>query len=166
MFTIDDTVVYKGHGLVKVVGVPHQRTTDAAGTAAGADTYYVLHSARTPLSATKLMVRSQGAERVLRYPVSPDEAKKLLATAGEEAAELPEDHKERMRIIDVVVEKNEWNELAELVRDYRESKVMNLERDEVKRIKSIARNLAEEICHVLKTNRPSLHGKFSIRSVV
>ena len=27
------------------------------------------------------------------------------------------------------------------------------------------RDLAEEICHVLKTNRPALHGKFSIRSV-
>lgn len=162
MFNIGDIVVYKGHGLVKVVGVPHPRPADAAGT----DTYYILHSARTPLSATKLMVRSQGAERVLRSPVSADEAKKMLETAGAEAAELPEDHKERMGIIDVVVEKNDWDELAALVRDYRESTLMSLERDEVKRIKAIARNLAEEICHVLKTNRPALHGKFSIRSVV
>jgi RNA polymerase-interacting CarD/CdnL/TRCF family regulator len=166
MFTIGDTVVYKGHGLVKVVGIPHQRMTDSSGTVVGSDTYYVLHSARTPLAATKLMVRTQGAERVLRFPVSAEEAKRMIATAGEEAAELPEDHKERMRIIDAVVEKNEWNELAALVRDYRESKLTNLERDEVKRIKAVARNLAEEICHILKTNRPALHGKFSIRSVI
>lgn len=162
MFNIGDTIVYKGHGLVKVVGVPHPRPQEFA----AGDTYYILHSARTPLSGTKLMVRAQGAEQVLRFPVSPEEAKKMLATASEEAAELPEDHKERMRIIDVIVEKNDWNELAGLVRDYRESKLVNLERDEVKRIKAIARNLAEEICHVLKTNRPALHGKFSIRSVV
>jgi RNA polymerase-interacting CarD/CdnL/TRCF family regulator len=161
MFDIDDTIVYKGHGLVKVVGVPHPRPADAP----GGDTYYILRSARTALSGTKLMVRAEGAERVLRSPVSREEAKRMLATAGEEAAELPEDHKERMRIIDVIVEKNDWNELAGLVRDYRESKLVSLERDEVKRIKAIARDLAEEICHVLKTNRPALHGKFSIRSV-
>lgn len=162
MFSVGDTVVYKGHGLVKVIGIPHQRAADDA----GADTYYMLHSARTPLAATKLMVRAQGAERVLRCPVTPDEAKQLLATVSEESAELPEDHKERMRIIEAVLEKNDWNELAALVRDYRESKLTTLERDEVKRIKAIARNLAEEICYVLKTNRLTLHGKFTIRSVV
>ncbi len=63
----------------------------------------MLHSARTPLAATKLMVRAQGAERVLRLPVSPDEARRMLEIASEESAELPEDHKERMRIIDAVV---------------------------------------------------------------
>lgn len=166
MFNIGDTVVYKGHGLVKVVGIPRQRISDPSAGPAGGETYYLLHSARTPLSATKLMVRTEGAERVLRYPVSQEGAKRMIAVAEEEPAELPEDHKERMRIIDVILEKNDWAEFAGLVRDYRESKLLNLERDEVKRIKAIARNLAEEICHVLKVNRPSLHGKFSIRSVV
>ena len=162
MFSIGDTIVYKGHGLVKVVGVPRQGSADGAGP----ETYFVLHSARTPLAATKLMVRAQGAERVLRFPVSPDEARRMLEIASEESAELPEDHKERMRIIDAVVSRNDSNELAALVRDYRESKLLSLERDEVKRIKAVARNLAEEICHVLKTSRPALHGKFTVRSVV
>ncbi len=162
MFNIGDTVVYKGHGLVKVVGIPKSRLD---GIDAGEEIYYMLKSARTPLSGTKLLVKVSGAERVLRYPISAEEAKGLIALVEEEAAELPEDHMERMRILDEIADRNDWKELAALVRDYRDSKLLNLDRVEITRIKAIARNLAEEICSVLKMNRPALKGKLSIRSV-
>jgi len=162
MFNIGDTVVYKGHGLVKVVGIPKSRLE---GTDAGEESYYMLKSARTPLSGTKLLVKVNGAEKVLRYPMSGEEAKELITLIDEEAAELPEDHMERMRILDEIADRNDWKELAALIRDYRESKLLNLDRVEIKRIKAIARNLAEEICYVLKVNRPALKGKLSIRSV-
>jgi len=162
MFNIGDTVVYKGHGLVKVVGIPKSRIE---GADAGEETYYLLKSARTPLSGTKLLVKVGGAEKVLRYPMSGEEAKELIKLTEEEAAELPEDHMERMRILDEIADRNDWKELAALMRDYRESRLLNLERLEIKRIKAIARNLAEEICYVLKVNRPALKGKLSIRSV-
>lgn len=165
MFNIGDTVVYKGHGLVKVAGVPKKKLSELHEGASGEELYYILRSARTPLMATKLMVKVDGAERVLRYPVTEDEGKKVIQVAVEESAELPEDHMERMRIIDSIVEKNDVNELAALIRDYRESKLPNLERDEISRIKSVARNIAEELCYILKINRPGLKGKFSIRSV-
>jgi RNA polymerase-interacting CarD/CdnL/TRCF family regulator len=166
MFAIGDTVVYKGHGLVKVVAMPE--TTKLSGAGDGVEVkehYYVLKSARTPLVATKLMVKVEGAEKVLRYPLSEEEAKKLIEVAAEEAAELPEDHMERMRIMDEIVDRNDVRELAALMRDYRESKLLNLDRVEIKRIKAVARNIAEELCHVLKINRVALKGKFSIRSV-
>ena len=162
MFNIGDTVVYKGHGLVKVVGIPKSRLE---GAGAGEEAYYMLKSARTPLSGTKLLVKESGAEKVLRYPMSSEGAKELVALLDEEAAELPEDHMERMRILDEIADRNDWKELAALVRDYRESKLLNLDRVEIKRIKAISRNLAEEICYVLKMNRPALKGKLSIRSV-
>jgi RNA polymerase-interacting CarD/CdnL/TRCF family regulator len=162
MFNIGDTVVYKGHGLVKVVGIPKSRIEGAEG---GGETYYMLKSARTPLSGTKLLVKVSGAEKVLRYPMSSEGAKELVALLEEEAAELPEDHMERMRILDEIADRNDWKELAALVRDYRESKLLNLDRVEIKRIKAIARNIAEEICYVLKMNRPAIKGKLSIRSV-
>ncbi|MCX6339066.1 MAG: hypothetical protein NTX71_04000 [Candidatus Aureabacteria bacterium] len=162
MFNIGDTVVYKGHGLVKVVGIPKSRLE---GAGAGEEAYYMLKSARTPLSGTKLLVKVSGAEKVLRYPMSSEGAKELVALLDEEAAELPEDHMERMRILDEIADRNDWKELAALVRDYRESKLLNLDRVEIKRIKAISRNLAEEICYVLKMNRPALKGKLSIRSV-
>lgn len=162
MFNIGDTVVYKGHGLVKVVGIPKSRLE---GADAGEEAYYMLKSARTPLSGTKLLVKMSGAEKVLRYPMSSEGAKELVALLEEEAAELPEDHMERMRILDEIADRNDWKELAALVRDYRESKLLNLDRVEIKRIKAIARNIAEEICYVLKMNRPALKGKLSIRSV-
>ncbi|MEJ2744492.1 MAG: CarD family transcriptional regulator [bacterium] len=162
MFNIGDTVLYKGHGLVKVVGIPKSRF---GGIEAAEEIYYMLKSARTPLSGTKLLVRVNGADRVLRYPISVDDAKGLIALLEEEAAELPEDHMERMRILDEIADRNDYNELAALVRDYRESRLLNLDRVEITRIKAIARNLAEEICYVLKVNRPALKGKLSIRSV-
>jgi RNA polymerase-interacting CarD/CdnL/TRCF family regulator len=163
MFAIGDTVVYKGHGLVKVVGIPKSKIE---GAGAGEEAYYMLKSARTPLSGTKLLVKVSGAEKVLRYPMSNDEARELIKVMEDEAAELPEDHMERMRILDEIADRNDWKDLAGLTRDYRESKLLNLERVEIKRIKAIARNLAEEICYVLKVNRPALKGKFSIRSIV
>lgn len=162
MFNIGDTVVYKGHGLVKVVGIPKSRID---GIEAGEETYYMLKSARTPLSGTKLLVKVNGAERVLRYPVSSEQAGALIVLLEEGAAELPEDHMERMRILDEIADRNDCKELAALVRDYRESRLSNLDRVEITRIKAIARNLAEEICYVLKVNRPALKGKLSIRSV-
>jgi len=166
MFSIGDTLVYKGHGLVKVAAIP--QTTKLSGAGEGVEVkelYYVLKSARTPLVATKLMVKVEGAERVLRHPMSEEEARTLIGVAAEEPAELPEDHMERMRIMDEIVERNDMRELAALVRDYRESKLLNLDRVEIKRIKAVARNIAEEICHVLRINRVALKGKFSIRSV-
>jgi RNA polymerase-interacting CarD/CdnL/TRCF family regulator len=161
MFNIGDTVVYKGHGLVKVVGIPKSRFN---GIDSGEEIYYMLKSARTPLSGTKLLVKVDGAAKVLRYPITIDDAKGLIALLEEESAELPEDHMERMRILDEIADRNDWKELAALVRDYRESRLLNLDRVEITRIKSIARNLAEEICYVLKVNRPALKGKLSIRS--
>lgn len=165
MFEIGDTLVYRGHGLVKVAAIP---TTTKLGSAPdGADvteTYYVLKSARTPLATTKLMVRVDRAEGVLRTPVGEEEARALIEAASTEAAELPEDPKERVRILDAITAMGDIRELASLVRDYRETKLLNLERTEVKRIKAIARDIAEEICHVLKVKRAALKGKFTIRA--
>jgi len=165
MFSVDDIVFYRGHGLVKVTGVTKKKPGDAQEGIPEEDAYYILKSARTPLMATKLMVKVEGAEKALRYPIDAEQAKKTIEVAGEESAELPEDHKERIKILEALAEKNDIFELAALVRDYRESKLLNLERDEINRIKAIARNIAEELCYALKTNRSSLHGKFSIRSV-
>jgi len=165
MFAIGDIVVYKGHGLVKVAAMPRVRSAGGPEGGGQEGIYYLLKSARTPLVETKLMVKAEGAEKVLRYPMSPEDAQKVIEAAGGESEDLPEDHKERMHIIDGITEKNDPGELAALVRDYRESKLLNLERVEIKRIKAIARNLAEELCHVLKINRAALHKKFSIRSL-
>ncbi|MCX6355827.1 MAG: hypothetical protein NTZ78_13125 [Candidatus Aureabacteria bacterium] len=165
MFVIDEIVVYKGHGLVKVVGMPKKKLSELHEGAPGEEAYYVLRSPRTPLMGTKLMVRVEGAERVLRYPMTAEQAKKVIEVMGEESSDLPEDHKERMQIMESIVEKNDVNESASLVRDYRESKLLNLERDEINRIKAIARNIAEELCYILRINRTALHGKFSIRTV-
>ena len=158
MFSIDDTVVYKGHGLVKIMGIPKKRYGYTV------DVYYMLRSPRTTLSQTKLMVKVQGAEKVLRFLVSEQEANEILDILGGDSTELPDDSRERMQIIDEVVEKNDINELAALIRDYRESRVGNLERPEIKKIKAISRNIAEELCHVLKVNRASLRGKLFVRS--
>lgn len=166
MFKIGDTLVYKGHGLVKVASIPRTTKLSAAGRDIPAEeSYYVLKSARTPLAETKMMVKVDGAERVLRYPLSAEEAKELIEVAAGEAAELPEDHMERMHIIDEVMSRNDIKELAALVRDYRESKLLNLDRIEIKKIKAIARNIAEEICYILKTTRAALKGRFTIKSV-
>ncbi|MCX6357013.1 MAG: hypothetical protein NT045_03910 [Candidatus Aureabacteria bacterium] len=164
MFNAGDIVVYRGHGLVKVVGMPKKRLSELQEGAVGEEIYYMLQSARTPLMATKMLVKVEGAERVLRYPVSPDEAKGIITLMSEESADLPEDPKERMQILESIVDKNDVRELASLVRDYRECKLLNLDRVEITRIKAVARNIAEEICHALKINRMTLKGKFSIRS--
>lgn len=157
MFKKDDTVLYKGHGLVKIAGMP-KKTLDEI-----EETYYLLKSARSSLIQTKLLVRVKGSEEVLRYPVSEQEAKELLDVLGEEAPELPEDPRERMQIIDETLERGDIREHAALVRDYRESGVVNMERPEVKKVKAISRNLAEELCHVLKVNRASLRGKLFVK---
>ena len=153
MFNKGDIVVYRGHGLVRVMGMPKKRIGDTV------ETFYMLRSARAPLSQTKLMVRVEGAEKVLRPPMSEAEAKEILDILGEEAAELPDDPRERMQIIDEILARNDVKEQASLVRDYRESRIANMERPEVKKVKATSRNLAEELCHVLKINRAALRGK-------
>ena len=157
MFNVGDTVMYKGHGLVKIVGKARKNFDGID------EDYYVLRSARSPMVQTKMMVKASGAEKVLRYPMSADEAKGIIELLGETPAELPDDPKERMQILDEVLERNDVREFATLVKDYRESVLLNFERSEIKRIKAISRNLAEELCYVLKTNRASLRGKLFVK---
>ncbi len=157
MFKADDTVVYKGHGLVKVTGKARKNFDGIE------EEYYLVKSARLPIMQTKMMIKVDGAENVLRYPVSKEEAKEILDILGGEPAELPEDSKERMQILDDILQRNDAKELAALIRDYRETNLLNLERPEVKKLKSVSRNLAEELCHSLKVHRAALRGKLYVR---
>jgi RNA polymerase-interacting CarD/CdnL/TRCF family regulator len=159
MFSVDEMLIYKGHGLVRVVGITKKKVGEPGGT------YYMLKSARAPLSQTKLMVNVQGAEQVLRYLLNKTQAQELLDVLADTPAELPEDPRERMQILDEILQGKDMKEMAAIVRDYRESKLLNIERPEHKRVKAISRNLAEELCYVLGVTRAALRGKLYARSL-
>lgn len=157
MYKTDDTVVYKGHGLVRVSGIRRKKLES------GEDTFYILKSLRAILSHTRMLVAFENADEVLRYPMKKKEAREIIAILGEPAEELPGDPRDRMELIDEVMERNDIRELAALVRDYRETKMLNIERMEMKKVKGISRNIAEELCNVLNITRASLRGKLFVR---
>ena len=160
MFNVNDTLVYKGHGLVKIIGKTRK---DFDGVV---ENYYLFKSSRTPMMQTKMMVKLDGAEKVLRHPISEQEAGEVLEILGGAVEELQEDPKERMEMLDEILDRNDIKEFAALVRDYRESRLLNLERPEIKRVKAISRNIAEELCFVLKINRSAIRDKLFVRPAV